>query len=716
MAALRPPCPPNSFLFNASLCACNPGFVLNSTSKACDLFQSSSKDWLIDSGVDYSISFPVNFFSFDSIKRFTQSQAVFLEATLVMVAAWLLFCAFVRVPKVRNGESVWFRIRWWISRLDLSFATHHWLEDQKVVKKRKTELGGTFCMASWILFIGLSAALIYRFISGRSVEIHNVRAANAPDLLTFINDMEFNITTISSMSCSHVRELGTLVEGNPASVDYRVIPLSTFVNYSCYNTSQGPTINFGCSNCRVVGDDMYLTWQFVDLPNDPAVAVGFQFTLTANKHHDRKHVSLVSGTLKNGSYMDDRPITFRGRGSNVLKFHLFPRIYHNVHDLRIIQPLFHEFRPGSFFLDKLQLQNSLQSSRDGLINMTLFIRFLSDYIIEVDNKNVLGLGFYWQRYNEGLGLSLALNSVESASVIWVGEKHGWTNLLYSLLSCVLNRIKRLRNEDTILRSIRNRTKAQLHWDKLRKYVTYTWGARLLDDNEKTNGEGPLCNCIGVESGREKSLDKRKQNNMPYSISLNKKASFPAATPTNASLKTFEKEAVKSFSGDAVSKSQSHHQESEEQVLGGEEVGGSRITHGTINSTESCKSEGSQSQLSLPTDTMLPLPPNLEVDASGSNIADIHKSLQDLYEYNAMLREKLLAAQSMLKSIAERPQKIDVGALEAPCDIIPNKTKSSIVDANALLVCCCMMSAVNSINGCFAMVPVAIELIPVVPYM
>lgn len=31
-------------------------------------------------------------------------------------------------------------------------------EDQKVVKKRKTELGGTFSIASWILFIGLFAA------------------------------------------------------------------------------------------------------------------------------------------------------------------------------------------------------------------------------------------------------------------------------------------------------------------------------------------------------------------------------------------------------------------------------------------------------------------------------------------------------------------------------------------------------------------------------
>lgn len=38
----------------------------------------------------FGFSFPETIFSFDSIKKFTQSQAVFLEATLV----WLLlgFC------------------------------------------------------------------------------------------------------------------------------------------------------------------------------------------------------------------------------------------------------------------------------------------------------------------------------------------------------------------------------------------------------------------------------------------------------------------------------------------------------------------------------------------------------------------------------------------------------------------------------------------------
>lgn len=112
--------------------------------------------WLDNS---FGFSFPETIFSFDSIKKFTQSQAVFLEATLVMVASWLLFCFFLRFTKLEHHgtHNKWFRIRWWISRLDICFATRHWLDDRKVVVKRKTELGGAFSIASWILFIGLFA-------------------------------------------------------------------------------------------------------------------------------------------------------------------------------------------------------------------------------------------------------------------------------------------------------------------------------------------------------------------------------------------------------------------------------------------------------------------------------------------------------------------------------------------------------------------------------
>uniref|UniRef100_A0A7N2KQX0 Uncharacterized protein n=1 Tax=Quercus lobata TaxID=97700 RepID=A0A7N2KQX0_QUELO len=266
-------------------------------------------------------------------------------------------------------------------------------DDQKVVTKRKTELGGTFSIASWILFIGLFAALLYQTISKRSVEVHNIRATNAPDLASFVNDMELNITTISSMSCSNLRGLDTLVTGNPGFIDERFSPLSGFANYSCHNTSQGPTINLRCSPCKLIQDNLYISWQFVDLSNNPATAVGFQFNLTARNQANKKHVSFVCGTLKNGSSFDDKPVTFRGRDANILKFNLFPRIYRNLHDLRLIQPLFHEFLPGSSLYEASQLHASLENSNDGLINTTLYVNLLSAYIVEINNQNIMGPGF-----------------------------------------------------------------------------------------------------------------------------------------------------------------------------------------------------------------------------------------------------------------------------------------------------------------------------------
>ncbi|CAN4106373.1 unnamed protein product [Withania somnifera] len=263
-------------------------------------------------------------------------------------------------------------------------------DDQKVVIKRKTELGGTFSIASWILFIGLFAALLYHIIAKRTIEMHNVRATNAPDLAAFINDLEFNITTISSMSCLHLRGLGTVVTGNPGFFDYRFAPLSTFANYSCINTTKGPTIMLKCSRCPLSRDNAYISWQFVDLPNSPAAAAGFQFNLTAKDPKNKKHLSLVSGTLRNHSNFDNKPVTFRGLTPNILKFNLFPRMYHNLHDLRLIQPLLHEFLPGSCFNEISQLQASLESPNDGLINTTLYVNFLSSYIVEIKNQNVLG--------------------------------------------------------------------------------------------------------------------------------------------------------------------------------------------------------------------------------------------------------------------------------------------------------------------------------------
>ena len=120
-------CPQNSVIYNSTLCACFPGYLHNVATNSCDLFRTYTSEWVFSTGVDYSITFPKTIFSFDQIKKFSQSQAVFLVTTAVLLLFWLLFCVLVRFGSLEDGRSYWFQLRWWISRLDVSFATKHWL-------------------------------------------------------------------------------------------------------------------------------------------------------------------------------------------------------------------------------------------------------------------------------------------------------------------------------------------------------------------------------------------------------------------------------------------------------------------------------------------------------------------------------------------------------------------------------------------------------------
>ncbi|KAL8233154.1 hypothetical protein R6Q57_002932 [Mikania cordata] len=574
----------NSFTYNSTLCACNPGFLYNATGNVCSPFTvSGADDFFVGTGVDYSFNFPESILSFESIKKYTRSQYVFLGATLVMIATWLLFCVFVRFGSLGDGRTHWYRIRWWISRLDVCFATRHWLDDQKVVKKRKTELGGAFSIASCILFIGLFAALLYQVISRRSIEVHSVIAANAPDLASFSNDMEFNITTISTMSCSNIQNLGTLVVGNPGFLDFKTAPLSTFAIFSCQNTTNGPMVTLKCNNCQHIRDNIYTSWQFIDLPNIPASAVGFEFNLTSRDHSDKKHTSFVSGILKKGSNMNVEFVTFRGEDPNILKFNLFPRIYRNKHDLRLIQPLFHQFLPGSSFGDINQLRASLQNSSNGLVNITLNVNFLSSYIVEIDNQNALG----------PVGFLADLGGLYYVSI----------GIFFYVLVQLEYKFKRFRHEDKVMRRIRNRKKAQERWDKLRKYVAFKWGRCTLPLEDGNVVLTSCCSGILIKSNQNEGSSKRKHIRKD-TISFNKRVSMPD-----------DKVLQKVGSDDAIDRN-AHRQQ----------------------------------PLCSPANG-IPLPPFLETkpDSEISSL-EIQKNLQDLYEYNLMLRKELILAQSMLQSL------------------------------------------------------------------
>ncbi|XP_022149823.1 uncharacterized protein LOC111018164 [Momordica charantia] len=613
-------CPSNSFRFNGSLCACPPGQLLNRTENSCVLFSSTSA---ITSGrlENYAVSFPETIVSFDSIKKITQSQAVFLQATLVLLFSWLAFCIFLRFMKLGDGRNIWFRMRWWVSRLDVCFATRHWLDERKVVTKRKTELGGAFSMGSWILFIGLFAALLYQIISKRSIEVHNVKAANGPDLASFVNDMEFNITAVSTMNCANVRGLDTVVFGNPGFLEQKVMPLSNFANYSCQNRSEGPTISVRCERCRFIQDDIYISWQFVDLPNSPASAVGFQFSFSAKDHAKKDRESFVSGTLKNGSNFDDTPVTFRGKNANIVQFNLFPRIYRNQQDSKLMQPLFHEFLPGSSFQKTSELQSSLQNVNDGLLNITLYINLLSSYIVEVESQSIMGPVSF-------------LADLGGLYCISVGI------FFYLLVQCEY-RIKRLRNEDSVLRKIRNRRKAQEHWNKLRKYVTYTWGCSTLEDyyDPSTTGCG---NCMVQSSKSGSSRNRRLRNSSSTALSFKREVNGSTKKNANQDMKSPEARATDQEMRMIATKQElplKHH------VLGSTYEGKQSLT---------VSYEGDSSQLGdfSHLEDFIPPPPSIEFsDSSDIDMFDILKNMKSLYEYNVILREKLLSTQSEVRAIA-----------------------------------------------------------------
>ncbi|XP_062092916.1 diacylglycerol kinase 3-like isoform X2 [Humulus lupulus] len=71
----------------------------------------------------------------------------------------------------------------------------------------------------------------------------------------------------------------------------------------------------------------------------------------------------------------------------------------------------------------------------------------------------------------------------------------------------------LRHEDSTLRMIRNRQKTLERWEKLRKYVMYTWGFSILDDDHDNKKNGSCCSgdILKSISGKGSSQKHRQQS-------------------------------------------------------------------------------------------------------------------------------------------------------------------------------------------------------------
>ncbi|KAF3668530.1 hypothetical protein FXO37_09503 [Capsicum annuum] len=88
------------------------------------------------------------------------------------------------------------------------------------------------------------------------------------------------------------------------------------------------------------------------------------------------------------------------------------------------------------------------------------------------------------------------------------------------------RIKKLRYEDSVMRKVRSRRKAQDRWDKLRKYVMYTYAPNQLEEESDMRNDG-CCTGVKMESLHRKNSSVRGRGSSRLdTISFSKRVGLP----------------------------------------------------------------------------------------------------------------------------------------------------------------------------------------------
>lgn len=219
----------------------------------------------------------------------------------------------------------------------------------------------------------------------------------------------------------------------------------------------------------------------------------------------------------------------------------------------------------------------------------MFINFLSDYIVEIDKQSIFG----------PVSFLANLGGLYCFSI----------GIFFCLLVQCESRIKRLRNEDQVLRDVKRRRKARDRWDKLRKYVTYTWCRHSFLEEDNINGD-VCCTCVMMDPYKKKeSIQKRVQR--------------------ENSLRSI-----------GYQKNDSSHQKMVKNCV-------SQPT----KSVDSVVEVASPCFSSVHKDNIPPPPTLLEHNGGFTvDMSVIQENLENLYECNAMLREKLVSTQSMLRAL------------------------------------------------------------------
>lgn len=175
------------------------------------------------------------------------AEAAVLQVTLTLTMLWLALTLALRHAPLRGK---WLRLRFILSRCDLLFHSHHWVDPQKVMVKRRTELGGACTIAVWILFIGFAVGTLYEQVAVNSPITKSVRDTSFADLQEWGVSLDVKAAAIGpSVSCALL--VGASVEGISSSGQASAVTVGAS-SWACEDVEGGGAeVTFRCTDCEL---------------------------------------------------------------------------------------------------------------------------------------------------------------------------------------------------------------------------------------------------------------------------------------------------------------------------------------------------------------------------------------------------------------------------------------------------------------------------------
>ncbi|GAQ83572.1 hypothetical protein KFL_001530130 [Klebsormidium nitens] len=436
-------CPVNAgaFVSTAGTCACPVGQYLVNAS--CRAYMDGPTQRPEISQADFIPPLPTA-----ASWTNNHAQLISFEITIILVGVWFLFCLGLRFAPL---EGNWFRLRYKISRCDVIFSKQHWFDEQKVLVKRRTEMGGALSLASLLFFLGAIVGLIWDLETQKQYTVESVMIASHQVIQGFENDLLFNLTGYGSLRCEMLQQ-PTVTTGEIQEEVRTVSAIAAGDSYTCVNNPDGVTLRVTCPNCTAGRENYLIQSEFADINGTQAYALGWAYDACA-VHKSREYKSCVSGKIAGASNGTYAPMaTLRGELPTVLSFSFYPRIFRQFDpELLLLDTQFRQYTAGTFATDNATLQPLLAAPTG--VRVALLLELAGSFVLITETQSTNGV----------------LTFLAKAGGLYTISY--W--LFYFILMQFEKRIKRLRYDDKRLNSLECTRIARLRWDKVRLFVKYS---------------------------------------------------------------------------------------------------------------------------------------------------------------------------------------------------------------------------------------------------